>query len=832
MYKLLTLFFCLVLTTRSSAQNELWAMSPSSGQYGSGTIFKTDGNCNGPVVVHDFFKVLQQNSHFTNLIQVPSGKMYGLSKSGGSGNRGVLFDFDPITNTTSLLALFTGTANGASPFGSLVLGSDGMLYGLTSAGGTNNLGTLFQYNISTNTLTKKIDFTGATNGSIPKGSLLMANDGNLYGLTTSGGTSNNGTFFKFNISTQTYSKIIDLSSVTTGAGPEGSLIQSNDGNLYGITRLGGTNNAGTVFKYEISTNTFTKLQDLTASTTGSWPSGSILEASDNLMYFLNSAGGSNSDGTLTQYNKSTNVLTKKIDFNAPVNGAKPTGNLIEATDGNLYGLTSGGSSNNGTLFKYNKTTNISTKLVSYTATVNGSKPYGSLLQASNGLLYGFTHEGGISTLGTLFSYNIVSNSLQTLITNDLCPNGSIPRTSLYKANDGNLYGVAEQGGNYNYGVIFKINPSNNSYTKLFDFDTNDGIAPNAELIQATDNKLYGVTLAGGTNNAGTLYSFDITTNLFTKLHDFINATGEYPNSRVLQASDGNLYGLTQLGGTNNAGVIYKYNLSTNTYTKLYETNSPYFTGQPHSSFIEASDGNLYTTIANGGPSGAGTIIRLNPITNSLTVAYTFTAGINGNYPEGDLVEAPDGFLYGTAYGGGATNRGVIYKFNKTTNAYTKLYQFAGGTDGNGPRGNLLLASNGNLYGFTSVGGVFSLGIAFQYNPITNVYTKKLDLNSSFATSIYYNNFIEITNIATSNNAIIKEYNSFKLFPNPSVDELQVELNNEELVNSSLVIYDITGSQVLVTKLTNKTNRIDIHSLQKGIYFVKINSETVKLIKID
>src|ERR1035438_1783658 len=138
--------------------------------------------------------------------------------------------------------------------------SNDNLYGMTQLGGAIGDGVIFQYNPSTNTYTDKIDFTGR-NGSNPDGSLIQASDGNLYGMTSQGGANGLGVIFQYNPSTNTYTKKIDFTGTTgthLGASPRGSLMQASDGNLYGMTEGGGANNLGVIFQYNPSTNIYTR----------------------------------------------------------------------------------------------------------------------------------------------------------------------------------------------------------------------------------------------------------------------------------------------------------------------------------------------------------------------------------------------------------------------------------------------------------------------------------------------------------------------------------------------------------------------------------------------
>ncbi|MDR3519815.1 MAG: peptidoglycan-binding protein [Candidatus Pacebacteria bacterium] len=369
-------------------------------------------------------------------------------------------------------------------------------------------------------------------------------------------------------------------------------------------------------------------------------------------------------------------------------GANPVhGNLIQASNGNLYGMTQyGGANNVGVIFSYNPTSSTYTKIYDFGdggANLNGAQPLDSLIQASNGNLYGMTYQGGANNVGVVFSYNPTSSTYTKIYDfgdGGANLNGDEPEGSLFQASNGNLYGMTQVGGVNNRGVIFSYNPTTSTYTKLYDFDFANGSSPVGTLIQASNGNLYGLTNAGGAGNAGVIFSYNPTSSTYTKLYDFspMNSGAAYPSGSLIQASNGNLYGLTVAGGDNNDGAIFSYNPTTSTYTKLYGGfNSSAIGARPFGSFFQASNGNLY----------------------------------------------------GLTNAGGAGNAGVIFSYNSTSSIYTKIYDFIS-PSGAGPDGSILQASNGNLYGMTESGGANGDGVIFDpdlsptqitsFDPISNI----------------------------------------------------------------------------------------------------------------
>src|SRR5215218_3010189 len=132
-------------------------------------------------------------------------------------------------------------------------------YGMTTKGGSYNLGTIFAINPSTGSFQNLWNFD-STNGATPRGCLLQAADGKLYGFTSRGGFHNNGVLFSYDTATTTFTKLLDFDS-SSGAYPLGSLIQASDGKLYGMTSEGGVYSNGVIFSFDLGTTAYKRLWD-------------------------------------------------------------------------------------------------------------------------------------------------------------------------------------------------------------------------------------------------------------------------------------------------------------------------------------------------------------------------------------------------------------------------------------------------------------------------------------------------------------------------------------------------------------------------------------------
>jgi uncharacterized repeat protein (TIGR03803 family) len=334
--------------------------------------------------------------------------LWGASSNGGNFNNGVVFQYDPVSATVSKKLDFDSAATGKNPTGALVKGIDGKLYGLTINGGASNQGVLFQFDPVTSTFTKKVDFNGTVGGSKPMGTLLQAGDGKFYGMTTIGGANNKGVLFQYDPVTSAFIKKIDFDGASNGANPKGTLTAASDGKLYGMTSGGGVNNKGCIFQYDVTSSTLTKKFDFSGFTNGAEPHGALVQTADGNLYGMTRLGGASGKGVFFQFNPNTSTYLKKFDFNGTDKGAEPYGSLLLAEDGKLYGMTEdGGTMNMGIIFQYDPPTSTYTKKLNFNGT-DGGKPSGSFILAADGKLYGTTAEGGVNSMGVIFQYDIIS----------------------------------------------------------------------------------------------------------------------------------------------------------------------------------------------------------------------------------------------------------------------------------------------------------------------------------------------------------------------------------------------------------------------------------------
>jgi len=375
---------------------------------------------------------------------------------------------------------------------------------------------------------KIFDFERATTGGYPYDAFIL-HETYLYGTAHLGGTSDDGTVFKIKTDGSDFVKILDFNDAIIGRFPDGSFFYDSV-YLYGTTLSGGANSKGTIFKIKPDGSSFVKLFDFDGLN-GWGPSGTLI-SDGSFLYGITKMGGTFGNGTLFKIKPDGSEFLVLMNYKSYSSGSSPNGSLI--TDGTyLYGMTMSGGitatpliGGDGTIFKIKTDGTSYTKLLDFTG-INGSFPLGSLISDGT-FLYGMTRQGGLFGQGNIFKIRPNGNDFTNLLDFNGNINGSVPGGSLIF--DGTfLYGMTWGGGTSNYGTIFKIKPDGTSYKKLWEFTSiSEGRNPFGSLF-FDDTFLYGMTYSGGTNNSGVVFKFDITATVNIKENNANEAVVIFPN---------------------------------------------------------------------------------------------------------------------------------------------------------------------------------------------------------------------------------------------------------------------------------------------------------------
>jgi uncharacterized repeat protein (TIGR03803 family) len=531
----------------------------------------------------------------------------------------------------------------------------------------------------------------------------------------------------------------------------GIVAQGRDGNLYSTATSCGANDAGAAFKITPA-GTFTVLYDFGSDGT---PFSGLTLGTDGNFYGTTVSGGTSGDGTIFKITPSGSK-TILYNFTGFSDGYTPYAPPVQGTDGNFYGTTSRSGSVGiwGTVWKLTPSGTFTT-LYRFDMT-HGRAPLAPLVQGTDGNFYGTTSGGGTGGggcggEGCGVVFKITTAGKLTVLYNFDVAHGQSPDGPLVQGSDGNFYGTTIYGGNNGNGVIFRITPSG-TVTVLHNMNAaTDGASNYAGLVQASDGSFYGATVNGGTDNAGTF--FKITrTGSYSVLHTFDGATGANAWVTPFQHTNGIVYGDTQGGGTGNqvncptgtCGVVYSWSAKLPAFVTL----------QPYSGKVGSQIGIL------GQGFSSSSVVKFNGV-KATTVKLTGTTFLLATVPVGTLdgyvtvttgtttLKSSQQFVVHNSWGsgkamptarfgafagaigekiyvvGGATNSGYqVTNVNEIYNTQTNTWT-TGAPD---PTPRELGASavvNGILYVIGgSTGGSNPLTLVEAYNPVSNTWTTK------------------------------------------------------------------------------------------------------------
>jgi uncharacterized repeat protein (TIGR03803 family) len=813
----------LLLLPKPGHSQILWGMTSGGGTYGTGEIFSIPIGDTVLSSTYSMTGIAGANPHYTKLIMASDGKFYGMTANGGINNDGVIFSYDSATKIYTTLFEFNGQ-NGANPYGSLLQAANGKLYGMTSNGGLYTYGVIFSYDIKTHIYTLIQSCAGQSN---PTGSFIQAVNGKLYATYPLGGVSGYWGSFLLYDTTKTSIGIIDDFKQYNGQYPYGSPLQVTDGNIYGLTEVGGYYSMGAIYMYTPKTVGLDDEHDFTTAT-GIYPYGSLIQ-SNALLYGMTEGGGASSGGVIFSFDTATKTYKDIHDFST-ASGKNPYGDLVQGNNGKLYGVTeAGGANSDGVIFSFDTALKTYKDIYDFNGT-NGKNPYGTLLQLSDYSFYGMASAGGATNSGVIFKADTSGNYTKLLDFN-VQSDGSNPHGSLVYATNNLFYGMTNQGGKYGYGVLFSYDPSSTTYTNLIDFNDTNGASPYGSLIQATNGLLYGMTYSGGAYNLGVIFTYNYSTSTYSIIHNFKNdSTGKNPYSTLLQAANGKLYGTTVTGGKKNYGTVFSIDMSGANYTVLHSfIQSSLLDGDyPYGKLTQLSKGGGIVGIASSnGSYGYGMAFMIDTGTHSCYDLYDFSSPTE--FSHGAFTQVNDTTLYAMAESNGPLYYdGVIFTINplKPGTNLTIAYAF-NITDGYNPKGDLLMGSDGNLYGMTTQGGEYGYGALFQLTPITNVYTKKLDFTGQNG-GTPYGDLVEAPSVPTSVKKITAPGTLyFTVYPNPASDILNVSLSHSLNGTAMFSIVDIAGREIMkqASNINGKLNiQLNIENLPVGMYFVRLSSE--------
>jgi uncharacterized repeat protein (TIGR03803 family) len=373
-------------------------------------------------------------------------------------------------------------------------------------------------------------------------------------------------------------------------------------------------------------------------------------------------------------------------------------------------------------------------LYNFTGGSDGEDPLSNLVMDRAGNLYGTTFVGGAYGFGEVFEVKREAGGVWTEAALYSFTGGLDGANPYYAGvvldGSGNLYGTTVLGGTSNLGTVFELTPTKSGWNEsvLYSFaGGTDGASPYAGLVFDTTGNLYGTTYNGGAYNDGTVFELKPAGEgqwTETVIHTFDGSDGAAPAGGVVLDAEGNVYGVTQGGGNSKAGVVFELVPSStgwqhkvlHSFSGGKDGSSPYA-----ETLIFDRDANLYGTTDGGGAFQRGVVFRLSRNAGGTwneSVLYSFDGTLAAN-PNSGLIRDGKGNLYGTcANGNGETTVGAVFELSPEAGGKWSERNLLLFTRDNGefPEGSLVGDRSGNLYGTTWLGGVSNEGVVFEITP--------------------------------------------------------------------------------------------------------------------
>jgi len=542
-------------------------------------------------------------------------------------------------------------------------------------------------------------------------------------------------------------------------------------NLWGTTQVGGPDDHGILYSTRYDGTGQEIKKTFTYTNPGMATGRNCPTLYNNKLYSLLSKGNSISEGVIiTEYDPATNVYIRKADL-LDIGIHEVTGSALTVCNGKLYGLSYDPGADNAVLFEFNPASNGLTVKYQFNAG-NGKNPAGDLTLFNN-KLYGITRLGGANDEGVIYefdpatniytkkkdlseattgkfiegTFSVYNNKLWTVTSsyqNDVTEGAIIsydPATNVFsrKAGLSGINGFTWTGevtwyNNKGYGTcgggpggndrLFEFNPVNNSLVKKEDFSSSEGIECGPLVVY--NDKLYTQARKGGFGGEGTITAYNPATEQL-ELKVFFDAATGGGSTTALALYNGKLYGFTQEGATYGRGCLFEYSIAPILFSKKIILGGSDLT-YPDGKLVYINN-KIYGCAYKGGNNGIGGIYEYTPATGAYVIKVHMQNSGGAFYDHGGGMIVYNNKFYGVTTKGGATDDGVIFEYDPATNIYTKRYDFKA-TTGHAPFG-LLTEHDGKLYGTCSSGSTNDMGNIFQFDPVTYAYTEKIVFNASW-----------------------------------------------------------------------------------------------------
>jgi len=560
---------------------KIYGLAYDGGENGIGTLFSFDW-------VQEEFKV---EYHFNTtvgglpfsrpVVSNDGNYLFIYCQSGGISNDGTIVQFEMATGQMTKLFDFQNEIL-KGPRLTPWLTADNILYGVTLNGGNSAEGGLFKYDLDNSTYTHISDLTFLNGPKSKSASPILVGD-KIYAASFNGGANQVGCIYQYDLTNNVGTSLHSFSNSGTQSSsyfPRGNLFLTEDSVLYGLCgsyfdqATQSTSNKNTVYAFDLKSNSFSEEFTCTPDQGNNARNG--LNMIDGQLYGMSTYGGYANEGTLFRYNPNLKTMNVLFAFGTQPKGRYPTGQLIELLDGQLVGRVSAGTAHNrGGVFSYSIGSNEYKLIHEYaqSESENGADYY----EHSNGNYYRMTVSNGDSLNGSIEVFDPIMQTVNTEFSfDDEDSFGYGGRNQLLELPDGQLLVITDYSNLGNaWGTAFTYNPITKTRTKLVDWNQDSLSGGTIQLLMAPNGLIYYHGSANGPFGLGGFGSINLNTNSVQVLENFIGLPNADGAGHIFFNADSSaIYCTKEAGGLDeNSGAIFRYSIAENKFTFMTEPNA-------------------------------------------------------------------------------------------------------------------------------------------------------------------------------------------------------------------------------------------------------------------
>ncbi len=725
-----------------------------------GLIYDTTGNWGKPrLYKHHMesgeFQIVESFNGFGSSFKpmISNGNIiYGIRNHFFSGT--VLVKYNTNDNTDA--EIFNFNPNTVSNIKELILVNN-IIYGVAINSVSNN-NILFYYNLDSNEYNEINTFSGSEGTVLD---ILLHSNGNIYGTTKWGGTNGLGYLFEYSLTTGSFNVLNNFTDNLASY----NLVEGDNGYMYSFNKTTTLSGTGRISRFDLSTNSISNLYSFE---TGVLPPNSIgqyypLQYRDGILYGINCSYSGNNQipetAMLFKYNIEDELFSSTTIEMLPEGVMwRYFSPLYKTSDGTILFTTSAGLT--GKLMKIENDSNIPIEVEGTKFGTSGAGPQ-KMIQTSDNLIYGIFRGGGsYGYYDRLFTYNIETHEYDVKVYFQREIGRSL--IDIVQASNGKIFISTQYSNSFlsGMGTVYMYDPTTETIVLVKDFGSSFVADAVDELrLFERNNTIYGIKGFGGNGQlySGTIFSIDANTLEYTVLYESTEMAND-PYSFF--SSEGILYGLAKYGGSNSEGYLYSYNTLTNEFSTISDLD--YF-GPAY--FTEAPNGDIYGTLRYAhGIGGTGSLFKINTIDQSFSTLLGFPIEIDDRIlmlPS--LIKKSGYFLYTIAtiyheYWGPVTPVLLSFNINNSTTHYINNTQHSNG---------LYLMNDGSLFGTIPLDGPYP-GKLYSLVPGDNEVMTLFASNSVYD----WFNIMDLNepNLGVSE---FNDLSAIKISPNPTDDFITI-----------------------------------------------------------